>query len=281
MRNFKNYRNGGIKIMDLEKIDKNTSIIKYSKTDNVLNDICSIINSARDYAYQSINIALVERNWLIGYRIAEEELKGEGRADYGTEIIKKLSKELKEEYGKGFDSRNLYYFLNFYKTFPNILNTLCSKSYRLLSWSHYRTLLQVFDKEAREWYENEALGQTWSVRTLQRNISSQYYYRLLKSQVKEPVIDEMKKVNENQYLMNKLEFVKNPVIAEFLGYSLDDSFTETELESSIINNLQKFLMELRKRICFCCKTTTYSYRKRRLLYRFGILQLYIKMFCFN
>ena len=152
--------------MNLEKIDKNTSIIKYSKTDNVLNDICSIINSARDYAYQSINIALVERNWLIGYRIAEEELKGEGRADYGTKIIKKLSKELKEEYGKGFDSRNLYYFLNFYKTFPNILNTLCSKFNRLLSWSRYRTLLQVFDKEAREWYEKEALSQTWSVRTL-------------------------------------------------------------------------------------------------------------------
>lgn len=197
--------------------------------------------------------------YCTGLRIAEEELKGEGRADYGTEIIKKLSKELKEEYGKGFDARNLYYFLNFYKTFPNILNTLCSKSNGLLSWSHYRTLLQVFDKEAREWYENEALGQTWSVRTLQRNISSQYYYRLLKSQAKEPVIDEMKKVNDNQYLMNKLEFVKNPVIAEFLGYSLDDKFTETELESSIINNLQKFLMELRKRICFCGKATTYSY----------------------
>lgn len=106
---------------------------------------------------------------------------------------------------------------------------------------------------------------------MQRNISSQYYYRLLKSQVKEPVIEEMKKVNENHYLMKKLEFVKNPVIAEFLGYSLDTEFTETELESSIINNLQKFLIELRKRICFCNKITTYSYRKRRLLYRFGIL----------
>ena len=78
--------------MDLEKIDKsNTSIIKYSKTDNVLKDICSITNSARDYAFQSVNIALVERNWLIGYRIAEE-LRGEGRADYGTEIIKNYQK---------------------------------------------------------------------------------------------------------------------------------------------------------------------------------------------
>ena len=174
-------------------------------------------------------------------------------------LLIELSKELKEEYGKGFDSRNLYYFLNFYKTFPNILNAVSSKSNALLSWTHYRILLQVLDKDARDWYEKEALSQTWSARTLQRNISSQYYYRLLKSQIKEPVIDEMKKVNENQYLMNKLEFVKNPVIAEFLGYSLDDSFTETELESSIINNLQKFLMELRKRICFCCKTTTHSY----------------------
>ena len=241
-------------------IDKNnTSIIKYSKTDNVLNDICTIIDSAKDYAFQSVNLALVERNWLIGYRIAEEELKGQDRANYGKEIIKKISKELADEYGKGFDSRNLYYFLNFYKTFPNILNAVSSKSNALLSWTHYRTLLQVLDKDARDWYEKETLSQTWRARTLQRNISSQYYYRLLKSQIKEPVIDEMKKVNENQYLMNKLEFVKNPVIAEFLGYSLDDSFTETELVSSIINNLQKFLMELRKRIRICSKTTTYSY----------------------
>ena len=82
------------------------------------------------------------------------------------------------------------------------------QSRALLSWSHYRTLLQVLDKEAREWYEKEALGQTWSVRTLQRNISSQYYYRLLKSQVKEPVVEEMKKVNENQYLMNNIYQLK-------------------------------------------------------------------------
>ena len=93
--------------MDLEKVNDNSMIVKYKNTDNVLNDVCSIIESARDYAYQSINIALVERNWFIGYRIAEEELKGENRADYGIEIIKKLSKELQEEYGKGFDYRNL------------------------------------------------------------------------------------------------------------------------------------------------------------------------------
>lgn len=231
--------------MSLEKINNNSMIIKYQNTDNVLEDVCSIIESARDYAYKSVNIALVERNWLIGYRIAEEELKGNDRADYGLEIIKKLSKELTKQYGKGYDSRNLYYFLNFYKLFPNILNALSSKSNMMLSWTHYRTLLQVFDKKARDWYAKEALEQTWSTRTLQRNIDTQYYYRLLKSQVKEPVIKEMEENNKENYLMNKLEFVKNPVIAEFLGYSLDSTFTETELETSIINNLQKFLMELR------------------------------------
>lgn len=252
--------------MDLEKKDNNSTIIKYQNTNNVLKDVCSIIESARDYAYQSVNIALVERNWFIGYRIAEEELKGENRADYGTEILKKLSKELKKEYGKGFELRNLYYFLQFYKTFPNILHSVNAKSNMLLSWTHYKTLLQVEDVKAREWYAKETAEQTWSVRTLQRNISSQYYYRLLKSQVKEPVIEEMKEKNKEHYLMNKLEFIKNPLIAEFLGFSLEDTYTETELETSIINNLQKFLMELRKRLCFCRKTATYSYRKGRLFH---------------
>ena len=221
--------------MKLKNTDKNSMIIEYKNTDNVLEDICSIINSAKNYAYQSVNMALVERNWLIGYRIAEEELKGKDRADYGIEIIKKLSKELTKEYGKGFDRSNLYRFLSFYKNFPEIVDSL----------------------------------------------SRQYYYRLLKSQVKEPVIKEMQEKNKEHYLMNKLEFVKNPVIAEFLGYSLDSEFTETELETSIINNLQKFLMELRKRLCFCSKTATHSYRKRRLLYRFSFLQLYFKMFRIN
>lgn len=128
-----------------------------------------------------------------------------------------------------------------------------------LSWTHYRTLLQIEDKNAREWYTKEAFEQTWSVRTLQRNISSQYYYRLLKSQLKEPVIEEMKVKNKQHYLIDKLEFVKNPLIAEFLGFSLEDSYTETELETRIINNLQKFMIELRKRLCFCGKTTTHSY----------------------
>ena len=241
------------------KEEKNQEYIKYQNTNDIFEDVSIIIESARDYAYKSVNTTLLKRNWLIGQRIAEEELKGEGRADYGVEVIKKLSKRLTDEYGKGFDNRNLYYFLKFYNTFPNILNSVSSKSITLLSWTHYRILLQVFDKKARDWYEKEAAEQGWSVRTLQRNIDTQYYYRLLKSQVKEPVIKEMKEKTKQYELMKKLEMIKNPVIAEFLGYSLGNKYSESDLETCIINNLQNFLMEMRERICFCCKTTTYSY----------------------
>lgn len=238
--------------MNLKKVNNNFNIIKYQNTENVLEDVCTIIDSARDYAYKFVNIALVERNWLIGYRIAEEELKGNNRADYGKNTINKLSKELTEIYGKGFNKTNLYSYYSFYKMFKNIFHTLCGKSKALLSWSHYRTLLQINDEKARDWYENECIKETWSVRTLQRNISSQYYYRLLKSQIKEPVVKEMKE-KTNDDLLNKLEFIKNPVIAEFLGFSPEQSFTESDIEKSIITNIQKFLIELGKGYAFVAR----------------------------
>lgn len=238
--------------MNLEKVDNNFNIIKYKNTENILKDVCTIIDSAKEYAYKSVNIALVERNWLIGYRIAEEELKGNNRADYGKNTINKLSKELTEIYGKGFNKTNLYSYYSFYKMFKNIFHSLSGKSKKILSWTHYRTLIQINDKKARDWYEKETLEQTWSVRTLQRNISSQYYYRLLKSQIKEPVIKEMKEKTKDD-LLNKLEFIKNPVIAEFLGFSLEQSFTESDIEKSIITNIQKFLIELGKGYAFVAR----------------------------
>ena len=195
---------------------------------------------------------LIQRNWLLGYRIASEELQGEDRAKYGAEIIKKLAKELSAEYGKGYTKSNLYSFYSFYKTYPEIFQTSSGKSVGLLSWSHYATLLQVKEKAARDWYEKEAAKQTWSVRTLQRNISSQYYYRMLKTQKKELVESEMKELTA-PYQNDKLEFIKNPVVAEFLGFSQNTDFTESDLEKSILSNLQKFLMELGKGYAFVAR----------------------------
>ncbi len=223
---------------------------KYEITPDILKDVCSIIDGAKAYAYQTINVTLVKRNWLIGKRIAEEELNGKDRADYGDELIRELAKKLTEIYGKGFTMPNLYHFLNFYKCFPQIFDAVRRKSNHILSWTHYRILLQVRDKEARDWYEKEAMEQTWSYRTLQRNINTQYYYRLLKSQRKDLVIKEMEEKTEENQVLDKLEFIKNPIIAEFLGYNLDNTYTETELETKIIDNLQKFMIELGKGYAF-------------------------------
>ena len=236
----------------LQNVGQNSIMGNFVKTDDILKDMCGIIESSQKSAYQAVNTLLVQRNWLIGYRIAEEELGGEERSEYGLKIIKKISKELTQLYGKGYDRSNLYHCLKFYKTFPQIVDTVCRQSGNFLSWSHYRALLQVEDKAARDWYEKEASEQTWSVRTLQRNISSQYYYRMLKTQKKELVEDEMKKLTAS-YQNDKLEFTKNPVVAEFLGFSQNADFTESDLEKSILSNLQKFLMELGKGYAFVAR----------------------------
>ena len=217
----------------------------YTPTNDLLNDVKQIIEVSQKAAYRAVNLALVQRNWLLWYRIAQEELKGEGRSEYGTAVIRKLAKELTAEYGKGFDYSSLYKYFRFYKLYPEIVDSVSPQSGALLSWTHYRVLLQVEDKTVRDWYTKEAANQTWSVRTLQRNISSQYYYRLLKSQNQEPVKQEMEKLTAG-YQADKLEFIKNPMITEFLGLSGSTDFTESKLESCIITNIQKFLMELGK-----------------------------------
>ncbi len=138
-------------------VDQNNIMNTFVKTDDILKDMCGIIESSQKATYQAVNTALVRRNWLLGYRIASEEIQGEERAKYGSEIIKKLAEELSAEYGKGFTKSNLYSFYSFYKTYPEIFQTLSGKSQRLLSWSHYAVLLQENDEKARMWYEKEAV----------------------------------------------------------------------------------------------------------------------------
>ncbi len=224
----------------------------YQKSENILTDIQNIIETSQRKAYHAVDTILSQRNWLIGYRIAEEENNGSERAEYGANIIKKLSKELTEQYGKGYDRSNLYHCLRFYKEFPKIVDTVCRQSHIRLTWSHYRALLQVTDSAARSWYEKEAYEQTWSVRTLQRNINTQYYYRILQSQHKDLVEQEMLDKTFD-FQNDKLEFIKNPVVAEFLGLAPNSDYAETDLETSIISNIQKFLMEMGKGYAFVAR----------------------------
>lgn len=248
---------------------------KYNDEDNVLvNDLRSIVSKARSKAFAAVNYSLVERNWRIGQRIVEQEQNGASRAEYGKHVIEIASAALTEEFGKGFSYTNIANYKRFYLTFNNlqilqtvseefnnpIQQTLPAKSstphkedkaestqseLRLLPWSHYERLIRVEDKKAREWYAKEAFEQGWSFRTLNRNINTLYYERLLMSKKKQPVVDEMQDKTK-AYQQDKLEYIKSPVVLEFLGLPEDTSLAESKLETAIINNLEKFLMEMGK-----------------------------------
>ncbi len=248
---------------------------KYNDEDNMLvNDLRSIVSKARSKAFAAVNYSLVERNWRIGQRIVEEEQNGASRAEYGKHVIEVASAALTEEFGKGFSKTNIMNFKKFYLKFKELTipqtvseefkkqkhQTLSDESsllppkgqtppaqfeLRFLPWSHYERLIRVEDKKAREWYAKEAFEQGWSFRTLNRNINTLYYERLLMSKKKQPVVNEMQDKTK-AYQQDKLEYIKSPVVLEFLGLPKDTSLAESKLETAIINNLEKFLMEMGK-----------------------------------
>lgn len=248
-------------------------LIKYNISDDLHNDVYAIIENAQRTAITSVNNTLVIRNWLIGMRISMNNMDGTRSERYGEGIIEKLSEELTGKYGKGFDKRSLYRYVQFYQMYPEIVGTVTPQSRlsdkkenvgtatpqsgqysifiedrRFLSWSHYERLLQVSDSAARLWYEKEALEQSWSVRTLRRNISTQYYERILLSTDKSSVEQEM--IEKSSPYQQKYEFLRNPIIADFLGMEENRVYLESELEKNIIENLEKFMMELGKGFAF-------------------------------
>lgn len=237
-----------------------TTIFLNSKEEiHFVNELKQVVRSARNMAFASINYAQVQANGLIGKHIVEQEQKGKRRSDYGRQIIKLVSEELTKEFGKGFSVTNIKNFRKFYSEFPNLAigQTPSAQSSMgngqtpsaFLSWSHYERLMRVSSKEARDWYLEEAGNRMWSFRTLDRNISTQYYERLLLSQVKKDVKDEMLK-NTDKYQRDKLEFIKNPAVLEFLGLPSNSGYKEQQLEQAILDNLQKFLMEMGKGFAF-------------------------------
>ncbi len=234
-------------------ISHKTSVIAQEIIEPLYNRASTIIEDARVRAYRQVNENLVRRNWELGQIIAEEELNGQDRAQYGASVIKELSTRLTATYGKGFSKSYLYSFVQFYKTHPSIFQSAIGNSVKLLSWTHYYVLTQELNDDARQWYEAEAASQNWNVRTLQRNISSQYYHRLLASQRKDLVKKEMLRLTAPLQSPDPTEFIKKPVVGEFLGFTADSSFRETDLEQSIIDNLEKFLLELGKGFAFVAR----------------------------
>ena len=214
-------------------------------SNNYINEIKTILKNARQKAYTAVNSAMVEAYWEIGRRIVEEEQNGKERAEYGKEILQNLSKVLTEEFGKGYSYRTLREIRQFYLMFSDFekWRTVSAK----LTWSHFQKVLRVSDEKARIFYLTEAAENMWSVRTLDRNISTLYYNRIVASIDKKTVEDEMK---EKIKSLQTEEFIKNPVVLEFLDLPTNMSYTENELEKALTDDIQKFMMELGKGFAF-------------------------------
>ncbi|MCX4294435.1 MAG: PDDEXK nuclease domain-containing protein [Prevotella sp.] len=212
-------------------------------------DIREIAHRYRTEAAIQLNTTIVDERWEIGKRIVEEEQKGEARAEYGTNLLRELSKRLTIEMGKGYSPRALAYYRQLYVYFPDrkILQTRLQN----LTWSHLQAILGEKSEKARLWYMDEAAQQMWSVKTLERNVGSQYYHRLFASYDKDAVENEMKELTApDNTVITPEQYIKSPVVTEFLGLPKDATYTESTLENALITHLQQFLMELGKGYAF-------------------------------
>lgn len=208
-------------------------------------DIRQVIEDARQKIASATNFAMVEAYWKIGYMIVEEEQDGKAKATYGEFLIPRLSEQLTIDFGKNFHKRNLFYIKRFYLTFPK-MNALRSQ----LSWTHYRLLMRVQSEKARTFYQNEAISEHWGTRTLERQINSFYYERLLASQDKKPVIEEASK---NAIIAQAEDVLKDPYVLEFLQLKENKALLEKELEAALMDKIQEFLLELGKGFSFVAR----------------------------
>jgi predicted nuclease of restriction endonuclease-like (RecB) superfamily len=263
-------------------------------------DIRDVLEAARAGAYRAVNTAMVQSYWHVGRLIVEHEQKGKKRAEYGMEVVSELSKRLTEEFGKGFTETNIKYMRLFFLAFP-IRHALrdeseaeaskgkvnAPRSQSLvpiphavraesgpglrpeLSWTHYRMLIGVENAEAREWYMHEAADEHWSTRQLERQISTQYYERLLASRKKAPV---RKEAASKLAKLEPEHFIRDPYVLDFLDLKDYPALRESNVEQAIIDNLQAFLLELGKGFSFVA-------RQKRI--RFEDEDFYIDLVFYN
>jgi predicted nuclease of restriction endonuclease-like (RecB) superfamily len=213
----------------------------------LLGSLGELIRQARQRALRAVDAIQVQTCWEVGRHIVEFEQGGAARAQYGKKLLPSLARVLSAEFGKGFDERNLRHMRAFYQAFP-IWNAVRTE----LSWTHYRTLLKVDSDSARQWYMNETAEQGWTTRALDRQIGTLYYERLLASQDRAAVEQE---AASNLQLLGKSprEFVRDPVLLEFLGLPNAGAFLESDLEQALIDQLQGFLLELGKGFAFVAR----------------------------
>jgi predicted nuclease of restriction endonuclease-like (RecB) superfamily len=242
--------------------------IKLSESNSRLfGKIADLLNESRRFIVKSVNQTIVLTYFEVGRLIVEDEQQGKERAEYGKSVLKELSQKLTEEFGKGYSVYNLERMRNFYLVFKNrIAETEKSASVMRksedaksaspmrkielsfnLSWTHYLLLLKIENEEERNFYEIEAVNNNWSVRELERQYDSSLYERLVLSRNKEGIKELSKK---GQVVTKPIDTIKEPYILDFLGLEEKDKYTESDLETAIINKLEHFLTELGKGFLF-------------------------------
>ena len=249
---------------------------------NIYSDVKAILEQARSTSVRAVNFSMVIAYWQVGKRIVGEEQSGKRRAGYGESLLRNLSKKLTKDFGKGFTEGNLRYMRLFYLAFP-IRHALRDKSAKPilllhsknsssekpirhavrdeskesviptlrpeLSWTHYRMIVSVESEEARNYYMNEAADENWSTRTLERQINTSYFERLLSSKKKKLLVQRTNQEASDDK-PSILDFIKDPYILEFLNLNPNATLYEKELETELLNKLQSFLLELGKGFAF-------------------------------
>ncbi len=208
-----------------------------------IKDIQSIIDTGRQQAYAAVGQIAIATFWNIGRRIVEEEQNGQARATYGIGLIKNLAEQLIPVYGNNYSKRNLDYYRKFYLLFPN--EEIVNARVHNLEWTHIRRILSVTNPDARLWYLTAASENMWSTRELDRNISTQYYERRLAAQLPVSMNNLPQETDKDT-----LEYIKNPVVAEFMGFHQNATYSESELEQALIDNLERFILELGRGFAF-------------------------------
>jgi len=211
---------------------------------SLLGAVRELIQRGREQALRAVDSIQVQTCWEIGRHIVEFEQSGANRAEYGKGLVRQLAQALTSEFGKGFDASNLWHMRGFFLAFPKI-----DALRRELSWTHYRTLLRVENERAREWYTREAATQNWSTRALERQIGTLYYERLLAS-TDRPAVEQEAAAHLAQLPARPREFVRDPVMLEFLGLPGTGKLLESDLEQGLLDHLQEFLLELGKGFAF-------------------------------
>lgn len=236
-----------------------------TENSNLYSKIADLLQAARQNVVRAVNQTMIYTYFEIGRMIVEDEQQGKERAEYGKQVLKELSAKLTAEFGKGFSVQNLENMRKFYLLYALDSNSqsvvriseksqspirISEKSNTVLSWTHYLVLIRIENKDERSFYEIESLNNNWSVRELKRQFNSALYERLALSRDKEGV----KQLAEKGQIIEKpLDLLKDPYILEFLNLPVQHQYSESELETEIIDKLEHFLLEMGKGFTFVAR----------------------------